>query len=519
MTTHDPLDSARLARKLFRGLKKRIAMPGGAAREGIDAYLIDIVGQLGASVHPQPLPDDSKPPRPIAVAFALALFSQPYISTLCRPGPAQKTESLSALTLRPPDRPIVLPVEVLSEVLGLDVWQLEELREEVDRRAGHHLLRSRALHWLWDHFGLPDGDAIALFRELFPALSIDSQRTGFVRTGGRLYALTDQLGGLHESSLYMSWHQDDDDHFNPVGTFQSRYIEPSLGRRLAQSIGTTDREALELLDRMVTILPRSAAERFLAFDQWRILGYESLTCLEGPWQEVDLSRHLPPDAFDPSELFTVEDGRIALVGSTTFDRCALVRAQLMTRQLYGILLTSSILDSERATGGRASTSDLEVYDLRTHLSRAMEPMFTWTLSPATVAHVARVLGTPRDETTEALRTLGESWRAHFDFRWIGEPSSENPNSIATLLARHLARTQLSLLTAFNRTTQLGLPHQDLLLLFAGHYFAEAPIHRVWRDTGLGQPADPLGEWFWRTWDALVVALDDEEHTSSTLELD
>jgi hypothetical protein len=60
-------------------------------------------------------------------------------------------------------------------------------------------------------------------------------------------------------------------------------------------------------------------------------------------------------------------------------------------------------------------------------------------------------------------------------------------------------------------------HREAALLFAGHYFAEASLDRMWtRDHDeLGE--DPIGRWFWPTWLRLLEVRDQDSTADYTLQ--
>ena len=124
--------------EILTGLERRLSLPGGAAREELDTGLITRLDQLRQAQPELAEPLRDPPPRPIAVAMALTLFSQPHlVATFGRPGSEDPD--------RPTLRPVLVPVELMSELLGLARWELEELQGEVDRRVSRHLKQHRAL--------------------------------------------------------------------------------------------------------------------------------------------------------------------------------------------------------------------------------------------------------------------------------------------------------------------------------------------------------------------------------------
>ena len=147
--------------RLYRGLRQRELMRGD--RLGISVLEGRLAGTLdnaAASFGPNDGRDlEGAPPRRIAVAMALAVFSHPHL----------------AQTFASDPRPaILIGPEVLQEALGLSAWELDDLREEVDRRAGTLLKQSTLVRWLESHVPAP-----RLFQLLFPGVNVDDPRVRF----------------------------------------------------------------------------------------------------------------------------------------------------------------------------------------------------------------------------------------------------------------------------------------------------------------------------------------------------
>jgi hypothetical protein len=53
-----------------------------------------------------------------------------------------------------------------------------------------------------------------------------------------------------------------------------------------------------------------------------------------------------------------------------------------------------------------------------------------------------------------------------------------------------------------------MPHQNVLALFSGFYFSDLPIERYWHDSGEAVGSDPVGQWFWPTWQRILNLLED-----------
>lgn len=491
---------SKVLREILSGLERRVSLPGGAAREELDHELVERLARLRRAPPEMAQPLRDPPPRPIAVAMALTLFSQPHlVATFGRPGSEDPD--------RPTLRPVLVPVEVMSELLGLARWELEELQGEIDRRVSRHLKQHRALAWLWGHFGLPGDGVAALVEVLLPGLREENASTvGLSRRGGQLYALLDMTRSTRSAAMYLGWL---DRHIEgvvpPKGTFSARYVDKSLRRTLGRCIGADEREVLLLLDRTVTVVPRGQAEEFLAADRWRALAYEAITGVSGGYPKgADLDAVLPAGDV-PFEGWMRRDGEGVQLdnGKALFDSVALDRVSEVARQLHAHTLATILAEPEVVRSGYHSIDELVRYDVRRHLQTVLSPVVDWTVDPTAVERVTRRLGVPLPAARSALISLQHTWKRHMDATWVGDLTDEGPDSVAVRLAAQLVSTRHSLAALWNRGCAHGQEHREAALLFAAHYFAEAPLDRLWGRDQDGLAEDPVGKWFWPLWLAVL----------------
>jgi len=490
----DDVQRAQMMRVLG-ALDRRKALPGGAAREKLDRSLIEALANLKGQVHTGPAPGHRPPPRPIAVAMALTLFAQPHlVATFARP-PANRDH-------RPILQPVLVPLDVMSELLALERWELEELQGEIDRRVGLHLKQHRAISWLWAHFGLPKAGVSALVHVLFPGLQdVGKSRLGLSRRGGQLYALVDQHRPPRPSSLYLGWvEQDLQGGFSPRGTFAARYVDKSLRQTLCRCIGSVDEELVELLERMVTVVPRGHAPRFLSLDRWRSAAFDAITGLAGPYPRSSrLTAPLLPDDV-PFEGFLRKDGDDVRIDNpkALFDSVALDRVTEASRQLHAHGLATIVAQAEQQDLDH-QVHELVRYDVRRHLTAVLDPVMRWPSDPATVDRIARRMGVEPSRAASALDAMARVWQDHRERTWIGPTDGSRPDSVAVRLTAQLIRTRHALGSLWNANAVFEHEHREAALLFAAFYFAEAPLDRLWgRDTdNLGE--DPVGAWFFPTW--------------------
>ncbi len=501
---------ARLLGEAMDAIGRRAALPGGAAREDLDRRLVIAFAHLARPLRDDPLPVEDPPPRPVAVAMALTLLSQPHlIATFGRPNAAPPTD-------RPAPTPTLIPTEPLGELLGLARWELDELQGEVDRRVSLQLKQHRILSWLWSHFGLPEAGVASLVEVLFPGLrGADATTIGLSRRGGQLYALVDQPRAPDPASLYLSWvDRRLEGAIPPRGTFSARYVDPSLLDAIARGVGAEAGEVVALLDRAVTVVPRARAAAFLGADRWRSLAYESLTGLAGSYPRgSDLLDPIPAHRLGVDGWLRRDgDGVVVDNGKALFDSLALERAGEVARQLHAHLVASCLHVPEEAWLSH-DVAELVRYDVARHLRAALTPLVDWARCPATAAHLATRRGGPRAAADDALARLAQTWQRHLDTTWTDAVRPDRAPSVAARLTAQVLRTRQALGQLWDRAPILGQEHREAAALFAAHYFAEAPLDRLWSRDREALAEDPVGRWFWPVWTNLLYARDDDDSTA------
>lgn len=521
MTEGSTTNASRLLRRLARGLEKREALHSGAAREGLDGHLVDLVDRLRTQVQ-QTLAEDARgtPPRSVGLSLAHATLAQPHLDiTFGRPR-WESTQDILHPHFPRPSHPLLVDPDLLQGILGLEGWELDELRDEVDRRASFVLKQERAVDWLWHHFELPRSDPERLFRVLFPAAPREIPgKVGVIRYGAQLYATVEQNPPPPPEALYLGWLTFDHERtFSPRGTFSGRYVDEGLRRALARAIGATDAEVIDLLDRMVTVIPRKDCTRYLAHDQWRITGVAALTSLGGDYAAgARLAEPLPPGALYLRDFLVVDDaGELSVRDpEIAFDRAATQRTSTMLSQLYAEML-ARVVHEDPARPPATTSRDLSLYDLSRHLRSVLEPLLVWARAPETVRHVQKVFGVGEEQAEQTLRTVAEVWEARGARRWWGLPTRDNPRTVQGSLLLHVLSSHGNLRHAFRRGGAEGRKHRDLLVLFAASYYAESSAGRLLRDrTGDALRLDPVARWFWGVWRRLSADLPaDAEETWS-----
>ncbi|MBW1877484.1 MAG: hypothetical protein JRI25_05500 [Deltaproteobacteria bacterium] len=509
MSHQDASESARLLRRLARGLEKREALHSGAAREGLDVHLVKLVETLKSQVQQTMAQEGGgRPSRGAALAFAAAVYSQPHLPITLHDRPSQGTHDIRPPALPDADPPLVFSQETLREVFHLEDWEFDELREEVDRRVGRHLKQERALEWLWHHFKVGRSDPERFFRVLFPAAPRRlPDDVGMIRYGSQLYALVDQNPPPPLASLYLGWLDvDPETTYDPLETFGGRYVDGGLRRLLGRAIGASDAEVIDLLDRMVTIIPRRNCAAYIVHDMWRITGAAAMTDIgasyaSGGWHARPLAAN---ELYVKEFLGIAPSGRLTVKDALpTFDRHATHRASTMLNQLHAEMLARTLIE-DPSTPAHTTAEDLSLYDLKRHLRKVLLPLLDWARAEETVNHVAKVFKVRDDEARNTLLALAKAWQRRAETYWWGSPSREQAFTVRGALLMHFISTHTNLRLTLRRRSGPRRRHQDLLHLFAAHYYAEASIGRLLAEMSGPEPkTDPIAHWFWVMWQQLM----------------
>lgn len=466
-----------------------------------DPQLAALAEELARGVRPPSTTALTTPlPRRVATAFALALASAPHFaSTLAHPERGGTIDP-AELPRRSAIPVVTVTNETIERALGMSAWEIDELREEIDRRAGRALKQVRAVQWMWSSFGLPKG-APTLARVLHPSAS--GVPVDLVRRGGHLGLLI-ELPSPPVATMYLPWLAGEEG--AEVPAFDATSVDRALRARIGRGIGAGEEEMVELLDGMVSLLPRSDAGPYLEIDQWRSYGYSAITDLGLRYSTGhDLIRPLHSDSADWREwIGRADDGHLVLgePAEQVFDDLAIARAQDMVRLVYAAILATASRTSDAASDA-VTVSDLDLYDAPRHLEAILQPLVTWASRPATHKWIAGELGRPFPEVATLLDDVRKRWIAHMAARWTAGADERRP-SVQTLLVRHLVGVHASIRRLARMRADPRAPHHEMLLLFAAHYLREARLERLWiralsDDTEPDSVDDVTARWFWPGW--------------------
>lgn len=504
----EPID---IVGDLTRALLERPRDGAAADRKSADQRVLEGLAAAANALHRPPIDVAEAVPKRVAVAMGLALLSAPHFAGTFTPPTRDGVEVLDP-PRRVPDAPLLVDNEVLERALGLAGWEIDELREEVDRRAGRALKYVRTANWLWSYFHVGTQPAFTLSRVLFPGTP--EPGPPLARRGGQLYLLAD-IAPHSPHALFLPW-LSPEPALCPT-SFRSRTVDLSLRSRVGRGIGADEEEVSELLEAMVALVPASDPAPWLAADQWRTHGWAALTDLGSPYAAGDwLLRPLPTDGADWRAWVRVGPDGLKLKNAPekVFDALALPRISAMCRLLYSALLAS--IHREGSIGEPVvRPEDLDLFDVPRHMKAVLAPLHTWAGRSSTARHVAKETGRPLDEASRLFAQIRAAWAQHERTSWCGLPGSRTP-SIQTLVLEHLLALAGGLRTAVRRGPDPRSPHADLALLFAAHYLREARLERLWirsmsdcavPDRKLPPPEDVVGTWFFRT---LRRVLDESE---------
>jgi hypothetical protein len=488
---------------LLRDLLASLAARRGQAAPSGDGDLLGSFALLREAWERQ-LPQggaDGVPPRRIGSSMVQAVFSQPHLVTVFGDYRGAATEEVSE-----PDRPSepvnLLPTpEALESCFGLPQWELDDLRDEVDRRASRTLKQSRAGQVLWSRFRLPQAGPDPLFRALFPKARPPG-RIGFVRRGAQLYVVCDQSPPADPSCVFQPWIAP------PPLVFDAKAVDAATREEIGRGIGAADEETCELLAHMIAVVPRQGAIRHLAHDGWRSRGYAALSGLcprygASAW----IARPVGPDEVDWSRWLTPREGRLEIGDADGYlVNAARQRAELATQATYAEMLARVTLEHP-AEPILPDHEDLDLYDASAWLRTVLEPLVQWARAPATRTRIVTRTGLPRSVVDPTLDEVAGRWQGAIDARWC----ADHATSVAGTLVPHLALLHGSLRKVLRAVPDTRGHHREMLLLFAAHDLSESRLERLWpggwADAGRAAPNPPddvVGGWFWGAWTRLLT---------------
>jgi len=413
-------------------------------------------------------PLSGAPPRSDAVALALALHTVPHLQVTIPPPEGAVASGV----------PQLWPRDALERALGLPLWQLDELRDEVDRRVGAVLLQLRAVQWLWSTEGLVDRLLPELGREVVDV----------VRAGGRICVLVAHGAPAPAAALDLPW-------LAPAlgaTPFRSAGVDPGLKVRLARGIGVALEDVDALLIRVVTVIPAEDAAAWLARDRWRSIGVAQTTDL-GARSAAGLTAPISDDGLELGSWLTVDGaGEIGVSSSAeqVFHALALPRAAALVRALFGATL---------AMVEAGVAHDLAVYDVQAHLRAVLAPLHEWVERPQSAVAVAERLQVAPGRVAARMAEVAQVWDTQAAQVWTARTGR-------SIQARILAEV-----LGVRQSLQPG-PHARLLRLFVGHLLSEARLDPLWA-AGSALPAGGgMGAGFWGAFGRLQAATPDPTGT-------
>jgi hypothetical protein len=482
--------------QLYRGLSQRAYE---RAESQTSAELCRLVFGLGETYRSATrFARTDRPPRRVAVALALALSSGPHVShTLARVlGTAPRQRSVPGFH-----------ADAIASVLGIPQWELDDLRDEADRRSAFALKQARVVRWL--HGRLETGvEPRRLLAQLAPALGGADVRWKPVAT--RLYGVLPGLPARTPAEV-LGWLPPRGE---PLPRIHARHLDQALRRSLARAIGAEPSEVDALVESAVALLPEAGSAATIARDRWRSEGWSALTGV-GDGHVVDALAHVG-DESGWRQWLRLEGGRLVVKADAkaVFDAVGALRCNQLAWALCAATL-ARVVDGTAAI--QPDAEDLDALDFSHHLRAVVEPLLHWIVSPETHRRVAAELGADPALVARTFVEIAGAWVAQADTAWIGPPREDAPG-VQTLLLRHALALRASAVRVASEA-----PDDDMrasLHLYAAHYAREARVERLWRWSGtetggatFGWTDDPVGEWFPVLWTRLADQQDiDQEAT-------
>ncbi len=455
MEATDTADRGQLAKGLFD------LIAAGGSDEAVAARVAALGEQLAAPARPVPL--EQPPPHSIALSMATAVLAQPHLSVTFGHHNA--------------DEPALqVSNDALGAALGLPVWELEDLREDVDRRASAYLRQVRALNWMSSYIQRSGTTPERLFKILFPGTRSTSYAVRFAPHRARLHAVAGIGGSRPPLTRYLGWVDAD----KRPPRFEARYVDVGMRRSLSRAIGADDEETCALLDELITITPVEDMDAVVALDRWTSAGFAHVSGLGRSLGVSDwLTATLRGGDVDHSRWLAAVDGALGIRRvRPAFDRMALTRVTSMLRELYAGLLADLLAHGEVVPASQRLLFDVE----------------------------ARRLEVDAPQVRVLMNRVRSEWELQAARVWGGPEARGRRRAVQSLILLHMAATQHSLLREYARPADPRAPHRRTLLLFLADHFANAPLARLWGPTGRSDappPEDIIGEWFWPTWQRVL----------------
>lgn len=459
--------------RLYRGLRQReLVRQDAAGLRALEARLAATLERGAAGLVPpiDDVPLESTPPRRVAVALALALYSQAHL----------------ARTFAGGGTPIVYDVEVLQEALGLSPWELDELQEDVDRRARSVLRQRAVVRWIEQHLS-PE----RAFRQLFPGLEVE----GTVRFRGARLVGEAVLPSLTPSALHLPWLCSTG--CGPLDGFRGRYVDGHLRAALVRGLGVPPDAVDAVLERTVVLLPSQQVELLEQADGWRSLGYAALT-------EVGASYTTHDDLVRPADGHASRWREWLAPPGTSMPGPDVAFDRLFGARLHAVLraVSADVLARRHAFPARR-VDLLDTVDLTSHLEAVQAPLLAWSTDRGSVVDVARSGGISLEAAGALLEEVARVWKERAVHRARPPVRGYAGTPQASWMERVLRLDEA--LRVLGSRPPIGPDHRQVLFLFAGHFLAEQPVER-----GLlhsvedgGSVAQAVAQWFWPTWRRLV----------------
>jgi len=457
-------------------------------------------------------------PRKVGQAMACAALAQPHLSSTCGTQFSRSSAPFSIDPLPASDPPLIAPSDTLQHALSIPIWQLDELRDLIDRRVSIRLLESRCLQWMWTFFKA-EKHPKRLASLLIPDLSAPHLDVQLVCRENQLYILVPETAKRSPIELYLPWETPSSEQQT---RFDKHYVDPQLLETMARTHGLTLQRAQHLLQQTVSVIPAEQADRFIHYDNWRARGLGSLTDLI-PRTSNERSWHAIPTLQDlrwKKWIRTLNDGTLKLQASAdhVFDILATPRATDMTRALHCAIVALAE-DTGFETSERVGLQ-LAVLDVERHLRRCLSPLIQWASSDEARAEIAAQTGCDLQQIVHPFMDhVMNAWTERMQAHWVGRPESSEPCFKSTLLV-HLLSLRSALQHVLLVPPDARGTHGDMVRLFCGFLYADAPIQDLWTPSSTtpqgqhsGAAEDILSQWFFGTWARVLDACSEASLTS------
>ena len=266
---------------------------------------------------------------------------------------------------------------------------------------------------------------------------------------------------------------------------------------------------------MISCIPQQRAAEFVDHDLWRICTFDGLTHLSRGYSSTQwLFEPVSSEFLRPlDEWLEWKNGTLTPdLAASRFDRVIIPRLSAVFRQLLAQGMSNLLMETQHEPFSTkfpwVQLSDLDLLQLSQAFDSVARPLLDWPEGPNAKETLRKHLKLSAKETADLQLQLKKIWAERYKRLWADGPRAKGHQSTLTRVMAHICRTTVSLRKTWHRSSIYSIPHRNVLALFTGFYFSELPLEHSWKNAGEAIGADPIGQWFWPTWERILNTMED-----------